>query len=1049
MADLSQTGLETPGAGKRVYYTAFEPNEDGAGAKGSAAFPSLLKTAFVQLFRRSATTLTKPTDTPTDDVTYTFASAEATGITNSWETSIPSGTEDVYTISVNIASTEDTYDITPEEWSDPVIWSESTLSPIIINLTNDNVSVPADFDGTNPNLTDAVTEVMIYEGQVDVTNLWTITPDPSTGISGTFVDNVYTVTSLTVDYAHVDFDATRSGYPSQTIRFTVSKAKAGSDGETVTVYSVKSAVAAIKRDSSGNYTPDDLVVNAYSITGQAARQDYSGRFKIYTSDDGGDTFDLDYTSAGNENTYSYTLPAGITHVKLELFLAGGTTTLVDDEIIPVVADGIGAITVNLSNDNVTVPADYDGSNPVLTEATTDVAVYEGGVDVTGDWTITPYLGTGISGTFVSNTWTTSTLTADNSYVDFEATRTGYTTQVIRFTISKAKAGSDGTPATVYIAEPSVGAIKKDNTDTYIPTTVTFNAYSVTGTGDRQDYSGRFIIATSDGGVSWSDQYTSASDESSYEYTIPADITHVRVSLYEAGGTATLVDREVVPIIQDGADGTNGIAGVVANLDNDSCTLPANSSGVVTSYANGVTTITIYEGGVDVTDDWSISPAINSGVTAGSWNDVNHTYTITAFSSGAISTGSVEFTCTRSGYANLYAVFSVSKVNAGADGTDGTDGTDGSTPNYQFLTTSVAVASKDSDTTFAPTSVTIKGWEFNSSGNKISYSGWIKVFSSTNGGVTYASTPRHSTSGSSTTYSFDDTSTGGAKVTHFKVQLLTSEFGSVLDEEILPVIFKAEQGEEGTRGSRHFYVEIIGSSWSNTAANNHISGLGLTKVIADIVTEYDDTFGYSETRFWDGSVWTVVDEVIDGNLLVEGTIGGSKLAATNIITDSLQIGNFVIDTDNVANKAINNISVNVNGSTVQSSSAGLLDFVSDTITSTDGSDIYIDMFSPLKVTLDGGSSLPQSNLIPWGIYWEDNLSNDGYVWGSTNAISVIHVDDLSWYGVINQTGIFQSAVAGRSYTFTLQVELPSGTNDISSIGSNGARDKYVRLQEIFK
>lgn len=320
-----------------VYYTNFYPDENTTGKKGSAAF-STLQTAFVQLYKSSATIPVYPTDTPTADVVYNFTTNAVSGMTNGWDDEIGAGIDPVYVISATISSSDSTYNILPTEWSTPILYIPNTSNAITLELSNDNVTVPADFDGSNPVLTGATTEISLYDGTVEVTGLWTVTPTPSGGVTGTFVANVYTVTGFTVDSGSVSFEATRLGYPTKTIVFSISKAKAGEDGTPATIYSISTSTGTIKRSAAGGYDPSTLTMEAYSVTGVTPRILYAGRFKVYTSNDGV-SYTLRYTSSVDQDTYVYTLIAAITHVKIELYKAGGTATLVDYEIIPVVEDG--------------------------------------------------------------------------------------------------------------------------------------------------------------------------------------------------------------------------------------------------------------------------------------------------------------------------------------------------------------------------------------------------------------------------------------------------------------------------------------------------------------------------------------------------------------------------------------------------------------------------------------------------------------------------------------------------------------------------------------
>lgn len=101
---------------------------------------------------------------------------------------------------------------------------------VAISLTTPSASVPANADGSSPNLTNAVTTVVITEGGNDVSSSWSVSASPSSGVTGSLSTRTYTVTGFTVDAGYVDFTATRTGYSNLTIRFSLVKAKAGTDG---------------------------------------------------------------------------------------------------------------------------------------------------------------------------------------------------------------------------------------------------------------------------------------------------------------------------------------------------------------------------------------------------------------------------------------------------------------------------------------------------------------------------------------------------------------------------------------------------------------------------------------------------------------------------------------------------------------------------------------------------------------------------------------------------------------------------------------------------
>lgn len=108
------------------------------------------------------------------------------------------------------------------------------------------------------------------------------------------------------------------------------------------------------------------------------------------------------------------------------------------------------------------------------------------------------------------------------------------------------------------------------------------------------------------------------------------------------------------------------------------------------------------------------------------------------------------------------------------------------------------------------------------------------------------------------------------------------------------------GSSGTRGSMTLYAS--GSSWSDTTANNAITNAtgSSTRVIGDTVTISNGS-SFAATRYWSGSSWLNPGVVIDGNLLVSGTvsassIGSGTLQANNVLftntAGTLRFGSYV-------------------------------------------------------------------------------------------------------------------------------------------------------------
>ncbi len=102
----------------------------------------------------------------------------------------------------------------------------------IASLTNYAHPVPCAADGSSPDLTGAVSTFQILLAGIDITNLYTVTATPLSGITGTLATYTYTVATMTIDAGYVDFTATRPGFATLTKRFSLSKMKHGAVGET-------------------------------------------------------------------------------------------------------------------------------------------------------------------------------------------------------------------------------------------------------------------------------------------------------------------------------------------------------------------------------------------------------------------------------------------------------------------------------------------------------------------------------------------------------------------------------------------------------------------------------------------------------------------------------------------------------------------------------------------------------------------------------------------------------------------------------------------------
>lgn len=121
---------------------------------------------------------------------------------------------------------------------------------------------------------------------------------------------------------------------------TGSTGSTGATGSPATSYWLVSSASVVQKGASGTVvlTPSTLTFTGKSKTGTSAPIDYGCRWIIDYSTDGS-TYTNIYTSSANEATKTLTVDSTYKTIRARMYLAGATTTLLDEQIIPVVADG--------------------------------------------------------------------------------------------------------------------------------------------------------------------------------------------------------------------------------------------------------------------------------------------------------------------------------------------------------------------------------------------------------------------------------------------------------------------------------------------------------------------------------------------------------------------------------------------------------------------------------------------------------------------------------------------------------------------------------------
>ena len=521
-------------------------------------------TATVFLYQRAddATSAVKPTGT----LTYTFASGELSGTLGNWTQSIPaSDGKPCFFIQASAISTDDSIDIGSDAWSavrmlvTDGVNGEDAYTVILSNESHT-------FAGGTSAAIAATTSctVTAYKG------LSPITPSVvQSEITGLPTGMTATVSSdgKTITFTVTTSMKTRSGLVTIPVRvddkifnkeFSYTLALNGAAGIS---YNLLVDCSSIGKSESGIYSQDTITLTSQSKSGTSAIASYKGRFKIETKTATGSwTTNPGYISSGNESTTTYTVPANIVALRCSLYLAGGTTTLLDQQTVPIVTSGKDSYTVILTNESHTFAGDDE-------KALNNQSVSCGVIAYKGDTQIAATIGTitgqptGLTTTIVNNGTTsasitvdvTSSMTSEYGILTVPITVDGKSFSKI-FTYSLALAGQKGNDAITYYLIVNNAVVGRTSDGTLNPTSITMMAKSKTGNQSTVNYSGRFRLESTTNNTAWTVVESSSANESSHTFSISglnSSVVALRGSLYQAGGFTTLIDQQTIPIVVDG------------------------------------------------------------------------------------------------------------------------------------------------------------------------------------------------------------------------------------------------------------------------------------------------------------------------------------------------------------------------------------------------------------------------------------------------------------------------------------------------------------------
>lgn len=255
-------------------------------------------------------------------------------------------------------------------WSDaiPIVPQNS----IIGTLTNESAVVSTLNDGAGGVFTGAGGTFNVYDGITSKTGNVAVTYSvlSSSGVTISIASTgVYTVTAMSTDTATATLRAVYAGVTIDKV-YSIAKSKAGVigvNGVDSTSYWMISSADAIQKNISGIFNPTTITFSGMSQVGASAPAAYLARFKIYENGSG----TASYTSVADESSKVYTpSSSSVTSIKCEMYLAGGTTVKLDEQMTPVVVDGATGATgtdglAGATGDNINVSKVFDFAGSVL------------------------------------------------------------------------------------------------------------------------------------------------------------------------------------------------------------------------------------------------------------------------------------------------------------------------------------------------------------------------------------------------------------------------------------------------------------------------------------------------------------------------------------------------------------------------------------------------------------------------------------------------------------------------------------------------------------
>lgn len=278
---------------------------------------------------------------------------------------------------------------------------------------------------------------------------------------------------------------------------------------------------------------------------------------------------------------------------------------------------------------------------------------------------------------------------------------------------------------------------------------------------------------------------------------------------------TVYDLHTITKLRDGAAGS---ATVSAVLTNDDQMIPELNTG--TDYSAAVSRIIIYNGGDEDTANWTITLSASTGVTFSASKTVVNNDTV-AVTNITTNSGTVTFTCKKSGEADIIKTFSVVKIPAGADG---------KSPTIYSLTADTYAINRTINNVLTPSGATFAAYEQTGGEAQKAYNGRFQIFEN----LTLAEykeadpkpTPAYSSTTDEWTYTYKTISNSARSI--LCILFKAGSTTDIVDSQSVVITSDGKTGQQGPQGNKGDaavniilgnYADVLPCTHGNTLISN--------------------------------------------------------------------------------------------------------------------------------------------------------------------------------------------------------------------------------------